>query len=557
MPEREPSIERDQAALYASASQVETALLCPRRWGYKSIARLQEPEQGTGAAVGDAAHKQLERYLGREAPLDFTEVVHGVRVADVIAPGLGYLPDPIVIRKEWIETKFLFKSEATGIHWTGRKDLELPNSNIIPDLLAATDPGAPCVLDHKTSSNVRWAKTQEQLKWDVQANLYAYELTLRFPDAPHVDLVWQYYQTRGAKRAQRTHLRVLREEAEEGFRRIEHIGAAMQAHKVAAASCADKEAYVKTMRPNPHACQKFGVECPYSHVCALTENERFIANMSDANNFFANLANIAAKEDGVTAIGAPAVVTAPMPVQLTQAPEPTVITNPLAVLGLPSGVAINPPESLLPVPTLPTMAPSVNVMGMSAADVPAADPNVIPAAFLPPVNALAKAAEDLKDFYAEEEEDAKAAPAPSKRRGRPAGSKNASGVVTNNFITYSPEQQGALQVALDAVSEKLATPEGFTLYVDCLPQGVRTTNADDLLYAANIVACAETEPKVAHYSFLPYGKGKGAIEVALEQVLESKIQGGTTPAAIFCRSTSDALGVLTRRATGIVRGVAA
>jgi len=60
---------------------------------------------------------------------------------------------------------------------------------------------------------------------------------------------------------------------------------------------------------------------------------------------------------------------------------------------------------------------------------------------------------------------------------------------------------------------------------------------------------ATGEP-IAHYKFLPFGKGPGALDIALQQVLEE-----VKPDLVFCASSSDALPTLTRAASVITRSV--
>ncbi len=572
---------------FFSASQVETFMGCPRKWGWKYIAGIK-PTQATSAQVGDACHKELEKHLGGE-PIDFTLVVHGVRIGDVIAPGLGLLPVPCTPGMK-IEGSFSFPSKRGRWSWTGRKDLECTDGADFPtvDGVPIVPTGCPVVSDHKSTSDAKWAKTPDALKWDVQANLYAYELlhgtcmvhddcktdaelaracAATNPQQPAVDLVWTYYQTRGAKKAKRVHLRVLRDHADEAFARIETIAARMAKHHDEAACELDKGAYVQSMTPNPGQCDAYG-GCPYQGECQLTITERFSASMSTGNDFFSNLANVAAAQD---AVAAPA-TTAPLAVPETLPTWATALVDPLrerqaapAPMVMPStpptasgffasaqvdpntralthatpiitDCPINPPESLLPPPVT-------------------APPSIVQTLTVTP------------DAPVEEK--------PKRGRGRPRKPVEPSAIIHNLPAPTAPVT--ALQAAADAdqaaadadqaahaapaeqvnVTERVQrtddTPASFALFVDCLPDGLTVIYADHLIAMANAIVvqrASSSEKPVAHYRFLDYGKGAGALDIALQQILSNH-----TPEAIFCASTSDALPTLTKLAGCITRAV--
>ncbi len=571
---------------FFSASQVETFMSCPRKWGWKYIARIA-PTQANSAQVGDAGHKELETHLGGGA-IDFTKVIHGVRIGDVIAPGLGLLPAPCAAGMR-IETSFNFPSNRGPWTWTGRKDIECDDGAVFPVVEGQPDvpAGCPVVSDHKTTSDLKWAKTPDALEWDVQANLYAYEL-LHFgackvhedckadeglaracfaAKQPHaVDLVWTYYQTRGAKKSKRVHLRVLREHADEAFARIETIAKDMAKHHDQAACEFDKGAYVQSMPPNPTQCDAYG-GCPYQGECQLTITERFSASMSNDSGFFSNLANVAAAQDAAAPAPQqpavpetlPAWATAPVdPLKAMQAaPAPMVMpSGPVGTtlpIGLPAGltgappvindVPVNPPESTLP----PLAQPAATML----------PPVWTPAASAPP---------SIVETLAEEK--------PKRKPGRPKGSTKAvepNAIIHNVPQATEPAQPLTIVVNLPAadsapapeqptqapaterVQRNEAQPYFYALYVDCLPDGGEFTYADDLIDLANAIVvqrASTSEKPVAHYKFLDYGKGAGALDIALQQVLAEQ-----KPKAVFCSGTSDAMPTLTKRAGRITRSV--
>lgn len=255
-----------------SASQVETYLLCRRKWAFAKIAKLRYPAKPS-AALGSAVHEELERYLAGE-PLDFSRDDQAGYIA---ASGVHLLPEPGAPGMN-IEKPFDFSSVRTCFRWLGRKDIEIEDTRIFPE--DPENPGAelggvPGVSDHKTTSGIGWAKKPEDLEFDVQANLYGYEL-LTSKDAPAGDLVWTYYQTKGGRRAKRTHLRVFRPHVERMFGLIEDVAEEMAAYETEfelGHGGQDPVAFVQTMPANPTACTAFG-GCEHQHVCVLSLRER-------------------------------------------------------------------------------------------------------------------------------------------------------------------------------------------------------------------------------------------------------------------------------------------
>jgi hypothetical protein len=131
-----------------SASQLSSARKCPRKWAYKSIAKVPY-EPGAAAKFGIEGHAQAERWLATGEPPD--QLTAAGRLA---TEGIPFLPRP---GEALVEVDF---SGATG---RGR-----PNPVIydgIPfvgyiDALAVVD-GHPLVIDHKFTRSPQYALTVE------------------------------------------------------------------------------------------------------------------------------------------------------------------------------------------------------------------------------------------------------------------------------------------------------------------------------------------------------------------------------------------------------------
>jgi hypothetical protein len=159
--------------------------------------------------------------------------------------------------------------------------------------------------------------------------------------ASAVDLEWLYTQTKGARRAKKTHLRVVADEVLEQFKAIENT----------ALELFETKQTVKdplSLPPSPSQCESYG-GCPYRDKCNLSPSDHLASlgardfnlmemqkefTMSESGTVTAGtsslLANLKAKK--AAAQGAPS----PVAVFADPAPEPP--------------LGINPPEQALPAP---------------------------------------------------------------------------------------------------------------------------------------------------------------------------------------------------------------
>ncbi len=572
-----------------SPSQVDTFLsTCRRKWAWRKIARVDTPS-GDSALLGTEMHTQLENHLQGKG-LDFT---HPKGAGYIAAAGIHLIPDPSLEGKTDeeivelahsvdIEGAFRFTSPDTGFVWNGRKDVEVADSRIIPGLLEEmieageqlTDGPVPAVIDHKSCGSLRWMKTREDLVWDVQANVYAHELMTR-RRVLIADLVWVYYQTKGAKAARRTHLRITASQAAHKFRLIEGVGREMASYLDAARAFAaevegppDLRAFVQSMPANPSACRSYG-GCPYESVCQLTYQESVKASMSESS-FLDSLKKRAEAEDAGTPpavmgmsdkdvpapSGLPAWLLAP-PSSVPTPPPSFVMPSPAAV------VSINPIESTIPRPTLPP-SPTAPL-----AQLP---PELVPSPTLPAV-------------------DTSPTPTPEaekRKGGRPKGSRNKA-TATTVVVNVSGPVDGAALVAQMAANANPAAridapagpippvhqdstnddrhpgdtfpDDGFTLYVDCFPCCAYAPAEDFIARAKQVIASQDWPDgkggtqRVADYRFLPFGQGAGALAGAvLAEVLKN-------PPAHLVLSTRTPEGAvvandLIARAAFVVRGAA-
>lgn len=425
-----------------SASQVQTFSDCPRKWAWRYVAGVEEPP-GPAAELGKLVHATLEKYLNG-GEIDFT-----TEVGYIAASGLEYLPKPGT-EGLLVEEEFHFEGPS-GHSYLGYKDLEMPG----------------VVYDHKTTSDLKWQKTAEDLSKDIQATLYAVDYFRKHPDENEVELRWVYYQTRNTKKSAITILRVNQAEAWNRFLGIEKIAEQME---VASTS------QPLELPPNTNHCSAYG-GCPHQGRCNLSPFERMRSHMEQNKLILA----LQAKKNGAAAPASPAVaaaaapaLAAPVAAAAPAAPPANKLLARLQAGGAPAA-AINPPEHQ------PPPAPP------SAAAPHAADPG------------LAAAIESQKQAMAA------AAPAPAAPAAPPvpetADAPRGRG---------RPRKAAAPQTGLAVKIE--------TLYINCGPVGVPVADATAFIVLGKKRVAAEG---FADYRFAEFGHGPGMLAVAVAAELDA------------------------------------
>lgn len=145
-----------------SASQIQLFRECPRKWAWKYIAKLPSPPNKAAQLGIEVDEGQLQPFLRDGRPFDYTR-----ESGYIAASGLGHLP-PAQSPGLEVQRHFILPSRGEYA-FQGYIDLWLPDSSVVPDLPG----GAPFVGDFKTTSDLKWAKSEEALRHDVQAMLYA------------------------------------------------------------------------------------------------------------------------------------------------------------------------------------------------------------------------------------------------------------------------------------------------------------------------------------------------------------------------------------------------
>lgn len=161
---------------YTSASQVNAFRSCPRKWYNSWILGIQQPETDSmklGTAIHAALEKRMKAIKEKEICVDDEETAKYVRAA------MPYLP----FEDFYLEQKMELETFEGGPRWVG-----------FIDLLYEKD-DHPFVLDYKTTSNMRYAKTPEELSADTQVCSYA-KWAMQVSDRDRANVGHLYLQTK-------------------------------------------------------------------------------------------------------------------------------------------------------------------------------------------------------------------------------------------------------------------------------------------------------------------------------------------------------------------------
>lgn len=203
--------------------------------------------------------------------------------------------------------------------------------------------GTRVVLDNKTTSNLQWAKSEDDLRTDIQASIYA-AAEMDTHGVDQVELRWIYYVTKGKAKSRKVSLVVTRDEVQKSFERINPLIAEMiEAH------ASGKSA--KDLPYNATACHAYG-GCAYRDECNLTPMERLKARMAQETI----LEKLKREKAEKAAASAPPVEAAP------PAPAPEPKAEPPKAATKPRATGINPPEGK----AAPAAAPNDGLRDMFA-----------------------------------------------------------------------------------------------------------------------------------------------------------------------------------------------
>jgi PD-(D/E)XK nuclease superfamily len=228
-----------------SASQMDLWKRCKRRWGYSYLEGKREAS-GKSAEAGTRVHAVLEKYLRDGSPIDATETWNGYPIGAIALDMVPHLPPAGTVKNVEQSLRLV----VNNVTFTGRVDAVHDNT----------------VYDHKTTSNLKNAKSEKTLKTDIQALIYA-----RWLDKDGA-LQWTTGQTKDVIKTKKTFLKVIREEVHEAFDNI----VMPVAREILAAYEANEPSKLER---NKKAC--FFVPpngCPHRIPCAIEESKQMYDN---------------------------------------------------------------------------------------------------------------------------------------------------------------------------------------------------------------------------------------------------------------------------------------
>ncbi len=287
-----------------SASQVELFAKCERAWWFRYVGRLPSP-QTEAQARGTRIHKAVEdKILGKRisvalAPDELRMVDAAIRVLS------GRVLNNVNFRAEG---EIFIPTYPGGPLWRGFIDLWLPDE--VPQ----------SVLDYKTTSDFRYAKTPNELSRTIQMVSYG-KWAFAQTAAKSVRLEHLYVRTRGAAKTHAVETSVTREHVE-----TEWLSLMPRVRKlVTLRSCSSSD----DMTPNgvdTGQCHAYG-GCSYREHCGLSPNSLItIRPTKKADTTMANpsptiFQKLAALRDKKA--GAPAEVATATPTEPAPTPEPS------------------------------------------------------------------------------------------------------------------------------------------------------------------------------------------------------------------------------------------
>lgn len=222
---------------------------CPRKWAYNYVARIPRL-QSKGAELGtDVQDTQVDPYLRDGRWFDFTR--KSGEIAVQLAP---LLPQPKTVA---IRQRFWMPVVPDEYGYMGELDVWHPDSAVVPGLTG----GASLVGDVKTTVDLDWALSDEDLPKDFQAIIYAAHAVLQ-RNASVIDLVWWYVRTRKPHRVQRSRARMTDVQVMAAFERVDSLGRVVARLKQLGPA-------PETMPVNVRTCEAYG-GCSYRTICNLS-----------------------------------------------------------------------------------------------------------------------------------------------------------------------------------------------------------------------------------------------------------------------------------------------
>ena len=241
-----------------SATQGSTFDRCKRKWAFRYIDKLAQPMKPE-LTFGTDIHDTIETYLTTGKPLPATDlgatVQQGIKKEALPEPGSEML----------VEHEFHIPILNGAAEFMGYIDLVIPGDPLI-------------VEDHKSTKDLRYAMTSDDLEADWQANLYGKWGLLTY-EVDHVVCKWNYFAARPSKGSPDGRPRTPR-----GFRQVVRVKprAEIEKHYQRFLESAQQMVELKQtdgirandVDANTEACGDYG-GCPWFDACDIPKGQVF------------------------------------------------------------------------------------------------------------------------------------------------------------------------------------------------------------------------------------------------------------------------------------------
>jgi len=158
-----PAVERKP---YFSPSQIKSASLCPRKWHGETVLGFRQPDDPS-TLLGRATHEVMQQYL--EGTLDH-ELAPSRQPEAVFLPAIKFLPHPntphLLCEQEVLIPAEVFDSGKPLFGFLDVLVLLYFDEERQEEVL--------WVIDLKTTSNLAYMKSEEELRKDPQALIYSW-----------------------------------------------------------------------------------------------------------------------------------------------------------------------------------------------------------------------------------------------------------------------------------------------------------------------------------------------------------------------------------------------
>lgn len=230
-----------------SASQIKQFDRCPAFWAFNRVMGLPDV-QTDKARRGVEIHREMELYakLGQ-----WPESKAGKKLA-----ALYVCPPPGVAEVE-VPVRYALPG---GTEWVGYIDA-VAEAGVGSDYrVLSGDEGATVVLiDWKTTSDLKYALTPDQLRADTAANIYAHEAFAG--GAGSVVLRWVYVKANGEGKPRVVEVAIDRADNAAFMAELDTLGWFLQ-------QLYDMDIDPHLLTKEPDNCFKYGAMCPYREPCA-------------------------------------------------------------------------------------------------------------------------------------------------------------------------------------------------------------------------------------------------------------------------------------------------